>query len=646
MENRFPFGISRVRVKFLLSLSVLIWLSILARLAQIQIFSGPRYAQMARDQEKSQKILVGSRGIIYDRNGEMLAQNIPAYSFFSYAESLPAVRQLAAVFRGRLSEREIRGKKARKGFVWLARVFEKEEALRIGRKPISGVYLLHEERRMYPFGSLGVDWLGFVDTDGRGLAGLERYYDPRLKGDSIRRPLLRDARGNLYSVEKHQSAPRAGHSLITTIDVNMQAVLETELALGVEKSKAESGTGIFLNPKTGEILAMAYIPSGRTDPRLTRQKNRLIADIYEPGSTFKVVTAAAALEERKFGPASLIYTEKGVFKIGKHSIHDVHKYDWLTFEDAVVKSSNIALAKIGLTVGGPDFYETARRFGFGEKTGIDLPAEVGGWLPFENRPKELQLATNSIGYGVAVTALQLVCAYAAVANDGIRMKPHIVKEIRGEDGKIVFRALPQEAARAVSKKTAETLCRFFSGVVDSGTGRSARVEGIPVAGKTGTTKKPDPLTHRYLPGRYVASFAGFFPADSPRVVGLVTLDEPKGLYYGGEVAAPVFKRVAEKILSLIEDPLGSNVPALSPPLIQMTSAASIKEWEPSRCPNGMVPDFSGLSVRRALNEASARRLSVRVKGKGVVREQSPPPGSRAVSAKVLVLSCSPPFRNE
>jgi len=647
MAGRFLFGISRVRVKFLLTLSVLIWLSILARLVQIQVFSGPRYAKMAREQEKGQKVLVGSRGIIFDRNGEVLAQNIPAYSFFSYAESLPSIGQLAAAFPGRFSEKEAREKKNRKGFVWLARGLEKEEALRVGRKLTSRVYPLQEERRNYPFGPLGVDWLGFVDTDRNGLAGLELYYDSKLQGSSIRRPLLRDARGNLYSVEKEEAAPRAGQSLVTTIDVNMQAVLEAELSLGVEKSKAEAGTGVFLDPKTGEILAMAYIPADRSNPRLTRQKNRLISDIYEPGSTFKVVTAAAALEEKKFGPASLIYAEKGVFKIGKHTIHDVHKYDWLTFEDALVKSSNIALAKIGLAVGGSGFYELARRFGFGEKSGIDLPGEVGGWLPSEKSWKELELATNSYGYGVAVTPMQLVSAYATVANDGIRMKPYIIEEIQDENGKTVFRALAQEVDRVISKKTAETLRRFFSGVVDSGTGRAAQLEGIPVAGKTGTAKKPDPVTHRYTAGRYVASFVGFFPADSPRVVGFIALDEPKGLYYGGEVAAPIFKKVAEKILSLLSVPLESkDVPALSTAWAQMASAEIRKEWAPCNCPGDLVPDFFGFPVRRALDEAYARRLSVRVKGKGVVKEQSLHPGSRADSAKVLILSCAPLFRNE
>jgi cell division protein FtsI (penicillin-binding protein 3) len=492
-----------------------------------------------------------------------------------------------------------------------------------------------------------MDWLGFVDTDRKGLAGLELYYDSKLQGDSIRRPLLRDARGNLYLVEKGEAAAHAGQSLVATIDVNMQAVLESELSLGIEKSKAEAGTGVFLDPKTGEILAMAYIPADRSNPRLTRQKNRLISDIYEPGSTFKVITAAAALEEKKFSPASLIYAEKGVFKIGKRTIHDVHKYDWLTFEDAVVKSSNIALAKIGLTVGGSGFYELAHRFGFGEKSGIDLPGEVGGWLPSEKNWKELQLATNSYGYGVAVTPMQLACAYATVANDGIRMKPYLVKEIRDENGKTVFRALPQETERVISKETAETLRRFFSGVVDSGTGQAAQLEGISVAGKTGTAKKPDPLTHRYLPGRYVASFVGFFPADSPHVVGFISLDEPKGRYYGGEVAAPIFKKVAEKILSLLSEPLETqDVPAPSTTIMQMVSSESKKEWEPRNCPGGLVPDFSGFSVRRALDEACARRLSVRVKGKGVVKEQSLPPGSRVDSTEVLVLSCAPPFRNE
>lgn len=646
MPSKFPFGVSRSRVKLLLGFSILIWFSLLLRLAQIQIISGPGYARMAEEQEKGEKLLAGTRGMIFDRNGEVLAQNLPAYSFFSFGESLASPRYLATVFSGQLSEAEIRAKKSQKGFVWLVRGLEKSEAQRI-RKPAAGIYSVPEERRFYPYYPLGVDWLGFTDIDRRGQAGLELYYDGRLSGDSARRELLRDARGNLYLVDKSETAARPGKNLLTTIDINMQAILEMELAAGIEKSRAASGTGVFLDPKTGEILAMVYLPAGRPDPRQSRQKNRVVADIFEPGSTFKVVTAAAALEEKKFSAGDRIYCEKGVFQIGKNSLHDVHRYESLTFEDAVVKSSNIALAKIGLAVGGPALYRTARKFGFGEKTGIDLPGEVKGQLPPEAGLKELRLATCSFGQGVAVTFLQLASAYAAVANDGVRMKPYVVREIRDKNGKLLWEAHPEELGRAVSSQTAAILRRFFSGVVDSGTGRAAQIEGISVAGKTGTAEKPDLANRRYFKNRYIASFAGFFPADSPKIVGLIALDDPQGAHFGGEVAAPVFKRVAEKILALLSEPLRPSQPEVEPPaLLRLASSPARSGLEPGRCPAELVPDFSGLSVRRAFQEASARRLSVRVKGRGIVKEQSVAPGMPADSARVLVLTCSSPYRNE
>jgi cell division protein FtsI (penicillin-binding protein 3) len=578
-----------------------------------------------------------------------LAKNLATYSFFSFAESLPAPRFLAqSVFRGRLSERELWQKKKSRGFVWLARDVEKDAAGKIlARKP-RGIYVTPEEKRAYPYYPLGVDWLGFTSMDGAGQAGLELYYEKELRGDSARLPLVRDARGRTFSVEEKQARPKSGHSLTTTIDFRMQSVLEEELGEALGESKAAGAWGIFMNPKTGEIWAMASILSGNPDPRATRQKNRLVADLFEPGSTFKLVTAAAALEIKKFSSRSLINCEKGKYKIGKRTIRDVHPHEYLTFEDAVVKSSNIALAKIGLAIGGPGFYEAARKFGFGEKTGVDLPGEASGQFPSEAAlSREIRLATCSYGYGASVTALQLVFAYGAVANDGVRMKPYIVKEIRDEKGELVRQNLPTPAGEAVSKKTAEILRRFFSGVVDSGTARSAGMAGLTVAGKTGTSKKIDPETRRYAQGRYVSSFVGFFPADSPRVVGFVALDEPKGAYYGGEVAAPVFKKVAEKFLTLLDEPLRPEEPKKeSFELIQLASAAGYKMPVPTGSWRlDEVPDFSGMPVRLALREAAARGLSVRVKGKGVVREQNTPPGS-PIDRSEVVLSCRPPFTDE
>lgn len=633
----------------LLTLSLLVWGALVMRLAQIQIFSGPRYARLAREQDRGVKILAGSRGIVFDRNGEVLAKNLATYSFFSFAESLSSPRFLAqGVFRGKLSERELHQKKKRKGFVWLVRDVEKDEAGKIFARKPRGIYVTPEEKRAYPYYPLGVDWLGFVNVDGAGQAGLELFYEKELSGDSARLPFVRDARGRTFSVEENQPKPKSGHSLVTTIDVRMQSVLEEELEEALEGSKAAGAWGIFMNPKTGEIWAMASLLSGNPDPRASRQKNRMVADIFEPGSTFKIVTAAAALEKKKFSARQIIYGEKGSFKIGKRTIRDVHPYGWLTFEDAVVKSSNIALAKIGLAIGGSGFYQTAKKFGFGEKTGVDLPGEVRGQLPSEKElAKELRLAVCSYGYGEAVTALQLVCAYGAVANDGVRMKPFIVKEIKNEKEEIIRRNLPTPAGLVCSKETAQKLRRFFSGVVDSGTAQAAGIEGVSVAGKTGTSKKIDPQTHRYAKGRYVSSFIGFFPADSPLVVGFIALDEPKGAYYGGEVAAPVFRKTAEKFLTLLDEPLRPEEPKKeSFQLLQLASAAVRQTPEPaaSWAPE-LVPDFSGMPVRLALREASARGLAVRVKGKGVVREQSLPPGSR-VDGSELVLACRPPFVDE
>ena len=332
--------------------------------------------------------------------------------------------------------------------------------------------------------------------------------------------------------------------------------MEEELKAAVERHRARSGMGIVMVPRTGEVLALASVPGFDPNrpgdyPMWTR-KNRVITDIYEPGSTFKVVTAAAALEEKVMSPEDSVFCEEGAFLVAGRRFRDAHPYGWLTFREVVELSSNIGTIKVAERLGKDVLYRYARTFGFGAETGIDLPGEVKGILRPPSAWSGRSLASIAVGQEVSVTAIQMACAYAAVANGGMLMRPQIVLEVKGAGGKVLKRMKPEPVRRVVSEETARKLVEFLEGVVERGTGREARIPGVRVAGKTGTAQRPLEGGGGYAPGEFVASFVGFLPAEDPELLCLVVIDTPReGGHYGGQVAAPVFRRVVERVLSLI-----------------------------------------------------------------------------------------------
>jgi cell division protein FtsI (penicillin-binding protein 3) len=411
----------------------------------------------------------------------------------------------------------------------------------------------HPGERLRPRGSLAAQVVGFVSKDNRGQEGIELFFDQELQGQDGFRVVGANARGHLSTTPGSRSEPpEDGRSVVLTIDSASQAVLERELARTVQETGARGATGVLLEPQTGDVVAIASYPS--FDPEAPGgapaeyRKLRAITDMTEPGSTFKVVTIAGCLEEGLVERGTLVESSEVMELAGGHRLHDKQDYGWITVEETLVHSVNTATAQLGRKLGADRLYQYARAFGLGCVTGVDLPGEASGILSRPANWSGRSLETLSIGQEIAVTPLQLACAYATIANRGVLMKPRIVREIREADGRVERRFPPRRVRRVLSPETARTLSEMLAKVVEEGTGETARIPGVAVAGKTGTAQWFDRARNRYDPSSHVSSFAGFVPAYDPRLVGVVMVERPSGVGWGREVAAPCFRRIIEGIL--------------------------------------------------------------------------------------------------
>jgi len=529
---------------------------VVGRLVQLQVLQAAELSIKAERQHHKSVTVEGSRGAIYDRRGKVLAMNVEVPSVFGMPASMDdpsgAARDLARVLRMRADEIE-RKLRQERNFVWIARKVDPEQGRRLERLSLSGIGTVMEGRRFYPKGTLLSHVLGFTGIDGQGLEGIERRYDPYLRGEKRQIVLQRDALGRtVFPKGLTDQGPSAGHSITLTIDEVIQYVAEKELDEAVSASQAKGGVVVVMEPRTGAVLAMAITP--RFDPNAVRRlsadqwRNRVITDAYEPGSTMKIFLAAAALEEHAMRPDSLIDTENGRMVVAGTVIHDHEKAKWMTFAQAIQRSSNVAAAKTAMVLGEDRLFRYLTAFGFGQKTEIDLPGEAPGLLKEPREWGRRTLASVAIGQEIGVTPLQLATAVSAVANGGWLMRPYIVAEVRDGRGQLVAQAAPQVRRRPITAETAQTLGVILEGVVTAGTGGKAAVAGFRVAGKTGTAQKIDPATGAYSPTRSVVSFAGYVPAEDPRLTIVVIIDEPHGEAWGSTVAAPVFRRVAEQVL--------------------------------------------------------------------------------------------------
>lgn len=536
-----------------------VWVLLIgARLYQLQVLRYDHYAGKAERQQQRVVTLDPPRGTIYDAQGRELAVSIQVDSAYAVPPEIEdpadATRQIAEVVPG-LDTPEAIAKLVRhlsgdRDFIWVARKLDPPVAAKVQALGLKGIYFLPESKRYYPMRELAAQVLGYVGTDNQGLAGLELVYDKEIAGKPGVRTVLRDARrGTVISPELSFAEPEPGHDLHLTLDATVQHIVEQELAKAVKERGAKRGTAIFLDPETGGVLAMASYPT--FDPNhfgsypKESWRNRAIADVYEPGSTFKVITAAAGLEAGVVKASDMIDCGMGGITIWKGiRVRDHHPYGLLSFAQVISKSSNVGVIRVALHLGDERLYRTIRGFGFGRLTGIDLPGESGGILHPVERWSPIDKAFVSFGQGVSVTPLQLVAATAAIANGGNLLKPHVVAAVSRGEARVLRHPAPPVMGRALSPATAVELTRLLEEVVTQGTGKTAAVGGYRVAGKTGTAQIPVRGGYRgYLP-----SFVGFAPAGRPAIVGLVAIAEPRGQYYGGQVAAPVFGAIARQVL--------------------------------------------------------------------------------------------------
>jgi cell division protein FtsI (penicillin-binding protein 3) len=529
---------------------------IIVRLFYLQVIHAAELTVKADRQHEKTVTVEGPRGTMYDRRGTVLAVNMDVPSVFGVPSSVdnPAqmARSLAPILHMRTDDIE-RKLKQERSFVWIARKLDPEQGRRLESLHLEGIGVVLEGRRFYPKGTMLSHVMGFAGMDGQGLEGLEQRYDRYLSGEKQSLVLERDALGRtIFPKGIGERIPAAGHNLVLTIDEFIQYVTEKELDDAVTATRAKAGMAIVMDPKTCEILAMAATP--KFDPNAMhgmsadRWRNRLVTDSYEPGSTMKVFLAAAALEERVMTPDTLVYGENGRMEIAHTVIHDHEKSGWMTFADVIQRSSNIGAAKIAMRLEADPLFRYVKGFGFGEKSGVDLPGEAAGLVKEPRDWGRRSLASMAIGQEIGVTPLQLVTAISAIANGGWLMQPYIVSEVRTSDGTTVLRTAPQVRRRPISTHTAEVLTGVLEGVVTHGTGTRGATPGYRVAGKTGTAQKIDPHTGAYSRHLLVGSFAGFVPADDPRLAIVVVIDEPKTEAWGGVVAAPVFRRIAEQVL--------------------------------------------------------------------------------------------------
>jgi len=671
----------KVHVRLLIVAGVaLLWMTaVFGRLGYLQLIRHSDYLVRAQRQQQRTIEITPKRGAIYDRNMHPLAMSVPVESAFAVPSEIGDNKAMAArLLSGVLGiPRDVLEARFESGgsFVWILRKLPPDKAEAVRALNLKGVYLQGENQRYYPKRELASHVLGFVDLDEKGLGGIEYGLDSTIRGKSEKIVVMADARQRWFdggAAQKDQGA-----NVVLTIDEKVQYIAERELAAAIAKTHALAGTVIVQNPNNGAILALAnwpkFNPNSPNDVKNEARMDRAVSAIYEPGSTFKLITLAAAFDQNLIRPEEVFNCENGAVYVAGHRIRDHKPFGLLTVSDILAQSSDVGAIKIAIRVGAPKFYEYIRAFGFGQQTGIDLPGESRGLLRRLENWTPVSIGSISMGQEVGVTPLQLVTAVSSIANGGTLYKPHVVAELRRGDQPMPLTGAvaPGELKEVIRPETAATLRRLMEGVVLNGTGKLARLDGWTAAGKTGSAQKIDPATGRYSPTQLIASFTGFAPINDPAVTILVSLDSPVGPHEGGMVAAPVFKRIAEQVLPYLDVP--RDVP-LSPKLMQAAykrpeadESATLEDFtpvdfaaQPDRPPaqeknsqpeprmpsitvaldeggDIAVPDFRGKTMRDVTEMCLRLGLEPVLVGSGLAVDESPADGAKVRrGAKITV----------
>lgn len=587
---------------FVFALAAGLWLAlIVVRLWDLQIRQAPRLAEKAQQQQEDVIEIAARRGRIYDRNGVELARSTPVDSIGVFPTKVGDPELAAALLAEVLRENPntLNKKLKKKHFQWVRRLSEPGEAERIRELPLAGLHFEKESKRYYPKGTVAAHILGAVGVDHTGLAGLEQTFEAKLRGVPGQRSVQVDALQHRYASQVIQE-PVPGYDLVLTIDQRIQVTAEKELARAIEETQAEAGTIVVMDPVKGDILGMANWPTFDPNDRepskteLEHRKNYALSHMIEPGSTFKVVTVAAGLEEKLTTPEEMIDCERGGIYVLSRWIRDHKPFALLSVADVLARSSNVGTIKLGLRLSPERLHRYARAFGFGQPTGLPLPGETAGLLRPWERWHPAAIGSVAIGQEVGVSALQMARAVSVIANGGSLVTPRIIEAIASPQGGPKETDV-RDSSRVLNPETAAIMRALMERVVREGTGRRARTPGYRVAGKTGTAQKVDPETGHYSTKDYVASFVGFAPVNAPSILVVIVLDSPVGKYYGGQVAAPVFPRIATEVLRFRDVP-----PEL--PLEQEPAPTIPEEWwadfateEPAHgWPEGIRGDFPGV----------------------------------------------------
>jgi cell division protein FtsI (penicillin-binding protein 3) len=687
--GRAPINVKSRLLKF--GVFLFVWaVIIVVRLVMLQVVHYGTWMQRAQRQQQRTVEISPQRGIIYDRNGQELAMTVQVDSVFAVPSEIPDQKTTATLLAALIGEDPdsvLERMQAQRNFAWVARKVDGEIAARIKSLNLRGIYFQKELKRFYPKRALAAQVLGYVGMEDTGLAGIEHLYQDQLNGVAGRVVITMDARRKWFGHMEHP--PEPGENVVLTIDEKIQYIAEKELAQAMQETQALSGTVVVQNPRTGEIIALANAPS--FNPNISREitpeklKNHAVSDVYEPGSVFKTVTYSSAFEEKLARPEEIISCDPGFILIGGIKIRDSHHIGTVTLERAYAESSDVGAVKMALRLGPDRFYKHIRDYGFGQTTNIELPGETRGLVRKPERWAASSIGSMAIGQEVGVTPLQVVSMMSSIANDGIYSSPRIVAGVTPPNQgyqRIEFH--PQQQRRVLSSMTAAVMRRLTEEVVLEGTARRAILDGYTSAGKTGTAEKVDPRTHAYSKTDYVASFVGFAPVNNAVITIAVILDTPKGLHQGGQVSAPVFKRVAEQVLAYygvphdvepktnsarrmlvakaaegdtedaqqhasgaLQELETASAPA-SPgaPVTAAHTAATGPAAQPLRAPapaaqpearggtvvldvgaGSTVPSLLGLSMRGAIETAHKAGFELQIVGSGVAREQQPPPGS-------------------
>ena len=643
----------RSRIIFISLGFVLLWTGLSLRLIKIMVFDSSHYRRIGFKQSKTQEPLIALRGNIYDKNGVSLTKNIIHYSVGAHVEKIKNKEEIAislSKITGRDSDfysKKLKNK--RSGY----QVLELKVGRKVGEKiekDIPELKTRKQSRRFYPHANIASQIIGFTKHNDSGLVGIERYYEKFLAGKDgwiVKQKNVAGRKGSFHKTSFPIKEPIKGSNVQLTIDIEYQSILQEELQRRIEEAGAKGAMGILMNPQNGDILAMASLPdfdlNNPNGSPLENQKNKIITDQFEPGSTYKIVAATAALESKKINLFDEFNCEEGKVKIDGWTISDHEQFGVLTFPQIIANSSNVGVIKIAQKLGKDPLYNTSRSFGFGAYTGIGFPGESQGILRKKSDWNHMSIASVSIGYEVAVTALQIATAYSAIANGGVLLKPQLVKQIINENGSIAYRSKPESIRKIAQANIMMDMKHILEKVVDEGTGIKADIEGWTIAGKTGTAIK-------YLNGsysnKYISNFAGFFPSENPQVVGVVVLDEPNhGLHWGGYGAAPLFKRIAERIINLddsfkhYKNEISDSKNLIAVKKVDTLPTLTTKNiYKPYTDGYVIIPDVRGMSIKKAKKLLIKNGLKPKFTGSGKVAWQSPKPGSKELPGSSLTIS--------